>query len=408
MNILCISKYASPPKYGVAARLFYLAKEMVKKGHNVTLLTSDSNHLAKYPEIVEDFKREYIDGVDTVWFKNIKYSKTASMLRIFSWLSFEYSLFSFKKSQLIKPDVIIVSSLSLFSVIYGYYLKKYFKVPLVFEVRDIWPLTLVAEGGVSKWHPLSILMWIIERFAYAKADLIVGTMPKLDLHVRNILGYQKECFCSPLGFDSAVMEQRSHNFNTEIQNYFPVKKTIVGYAGSMGISNNLDTFIDSIYELRNNSSLHFVLVGGGDLREKYIADLEGLSNVTFVPRISPDLVPAFLSQCDILYLSTHDSEVWNYGQSMNKVVEYMYAGKPIIASYSGFPSMINESGCGSFIDSNDKYSLLKEFDGFSKMESSVLKEMGKKGAIWIRKHRCYSTLSAQYLIRLESLLDRKV
>ena len=144
MNILCISKYASPPKYGVAARLFYLAKEMVKGGHKVTLMTSDSNHLASYPNISDSFCREDIDGVDVVWFKNRKYVKTASISRILSWFSFEFSLFSFSKVKLNKPDVIIVSSLSLFSVVYGYYLKRYFNVPLVFEVRDIWPLTLTA------------------------------------------------------------------------------------------------------------------------------------------------------------------------------------------------------------------------------------------------------------------------
>jgi glycosyltransferase involved in cell wall biosynthesis len=404
MNILCISKYASPPKYGVAARLFYLAKEMVREGHYVTLMTSDSNHLAKYPDLVESFNREHINGVDTIWFKNSKYSKTASVSRILSWLSFEYSLFSFPKSQIFKPDVIIVSSLSLFSVVYGYYLKRYFKVPLVFEVRDIWPLTLVAEGGVSRWNPLSILMGAIEKFAYKKADLIVGTMPKLDLHVKKILGYYKECFCSPLGFDSDVMEERSHKENTELKSYFPINKTVVGYAGSMGISNNLDTFIGTIFELRNNASLHFVLVGAGDLREKYEAELDGVNNVTFVPRISPSEVPAFLNQCDILYLSTHNSEVWDYGQSMNKVVEYMYAGKPIIASYSGFPSMINESDCGVFVKPNDKCSLVLEFDKIAKMDSADLKSVGDRGAVWIKENRCYKVLSSQYITRLKMLL----
>ena len=99
MNILCISKYASPPKYGVAARLFYLAKEMVKEGHSVTLMTSDSNHLARYPKIDAKNRRENIDGVDVIWFKNLKYQKTASISRILSWFSFEFSLFSFSKNQ---------------------------------------------------------------------------------------------------------------------------------------------------------------------------------------------------------------------------------------------------------------------------------------------------------------------
>lgn len=404
MNILCISKYASPPKYGVAARLFYLAKEMVKEGRSVTLMTSDSNHLASYPRIDEKSHRENIDGVDVIWFKNCQYQKTASISRILSWFSFEFSLFSFPKAKLSKPDVIIVSSLSLFSVIYGYYLKRYFKAPLVFEVRDIWPLTLTAEGGFSKWHPLTILMGLVEKFAYKRSDLIVGTMPRLDLHVRNVLGYSRECFCSPLGFDSQVMASRSTSNYSELKAYFPSNKTIVGYAGSMGISNNLDTFIEVIEELESESDLHFVLVGAGDKRESYEARLSGCTNVTFIPRITPEKVPAFLNECDVLYLSTHDSEVWDYGQSMNKVVEYMYAAKPIIASYSGYPSMIDESDSGVFVPASNKEMLKAEFLKVSKMGASELELIGKNGRDWIIKHRDYGVLAKEYLDRLERLV----
>lgn len=404
MNILCISKYASPPKYGVAARLFYLAKEMVKEGHSVSLMTSDSNHLASYPQIDKKSHRENIDGVDVIWFKNRKYQKTASISRILSWFSFEFGLFCFSKVKLNKPDIIIVSSLSLFSIIYGYYLKRCFSVPLVFEIRDIWPLTLTAEGGFSKWHPLTIFMGIIEKFAYNNSDLIVGTMPKLDQHVRNILGYSKECFCSPLGFDSEVMTSRSTSIYSELRSHFPSNKMIVGYAGSMGISNNLDAFIDVIDELQHEGGVHFVLVGAGDLRDKYEARLSDHSNVTFIPRITPEKVPSFLNECDVLYLSTHDSEVWDYGQSMNKVVEYMYAAKPIIASYSGYPSMIDESGAGVFVPANDKEMLKNELLKMSKMDAADLEMMGSKGHSWIQKYRDYNVLAQSYLKRLEKLV----
>ena len=403
MNILCISKYASPPKYGVAARLFYLAKEIVISGHNVTLMTSDSNHLAVFPETNKHYVRENIDGVDVVWFKNRKYRKTASVDRILSWFSFEISLFRFPKAKLKKPDVVIVSSLSLLSVLYGYYLKRYFRVPLVFEVRDIWPLTLVVEGGFARYHPLTLFLGVIEKFGYRKADLIVGTMPRLDLHVRKILGYDKPFFCSPLGFAPKVMAARNQICIGELKKYFPKDRVIVGYAGSMGISNNLDGLVETISELKGDQKLHFVLVGSGDLRGKYEEVLQGFDNVTFVPRISPDMVPVFLKQCDILYLSTHDSEVWKYGQSMNKVVEYMYAGKPIVATYSGYPSMIDESGCGVFVKENNMQGLVDQLEILSDMGSEGRVAMGSKGNAWILKNRNYGELAKQYLDRLSSI-----
>ena len=202
MNIWCISKYASPPKYSkMPARLFSITREFIKFGHNVVLVTSDSNHLASYPNSKEIYNFENIENVPVYWIKTKKYHKTASVSRILSWFDFERKLFSFPKNKLAKPDAIIVSSLSILSIIYGYYLKKRYNSFLVFEIRDIWPLTMTEEGGFNKWHPLVLFLGWVEKFGYQKADLIVGTMPKLDLHVKNILGYKKPFFCSPLGFN---------------------------------------------------------------------------------------------------------------------------------------------------------------------------------------------------------------
>jgi len=407
MKIWCISKYASPPKYGVAARIFYLAKEFVKKGHRTALIASDSNHLASFPKSSQSYNYENLDNVEYVWFKNRKYERTASIARVLSWFDFEFSLFKMNREKLFKPDVIIVSSLSLLSVVYGYYLKKKYDALLVLEVRDIWPLTLVAEGGFSRYHPLSVFLAMIEKFGYARSDLIVGTMPRLNKHVRRVLGYDKPFFCSPLGIDPQVMKQRSETVNSQLKLYFPDDKVIIGYAGSMGISNNLGAFMQCIQDLESNESVHFVLVGGGDLRPSYEKMLSQQSNVTFVPKITPDEVPYFLEQCDVLYLSTHNSEVWNYGQSMNKIVEYMYAGKPVVASYSGYPSMLNEANSGEFVDPDDinglKLSLLK----MAEMSDSERVDIGRRGKDWIEEKRAYNRLAEEYLTLLGDLVSKR-
>ena len=375
----------------------------------MTIMTSDSNHLAKYPDTTNTRNCENIDGVNVIWFKNRKYQKTASVDRILSWFSFEWSLFNYPKQELEKPDAIIVSSLSLLSVVYGWYLKRYFKAPLIFEVRDIWPLTLVAEGGFSKWHPITLFLGLIEKFGYRKADLVVGTMPRLDKHVEKLLGYPKPFFCSPLGFDERIMESRELIDVADMEEFFPKDKVIVGYAGSMGTSNNLEGFIGSIYSLDKEGfdDLHFVLVGAGDLRDSYRQQLVTCRNVTFVPRISAEKVPGFLSRCDVLYLSTHASEVWEYGQSMNKVVEYMYSGKPIVDSYFGYPSMIDEAGAGTYVSSNDSEALQCELKRFGSMSIEERRAVGQKGRSWIMEHRPYRILASEYGNQIERLISLK-
>jgi len=403
MNIWCISKYAGIPEFGTGARLFYLTKEFIKLGHAAKLFTSDSNHLVKFPETKRIYNHETIEGVSVSWIKTKKYSKTASVERVLSWLDFEAKLFRMDIKTIEKPDVVIVSSLSLFSIFFGLYLKRKFSSFLVFEVRDIWPLTMTEEGGFSRLHPLVLMLGFIETLGYKKSDLIVGTMPRLDLHVRNILGYDRPFYCSPLGFDPSKYND-TKQLSSEFDEFFPEDKVVIGYAGSMGITNSLGAFIDAIGLLKDNDKIHFMLVGGGDFKSKYEEQLKHCNNVTFLPKIGQEQVSVFLSKCDILYLSTQDSEIWNYGQSMNKVVEYMLAGKPIIASYTGYPSMIDEANCGEFVSaalsSEVKEVLLK----YANLGRSELEKIGQRGKTWIQARRAYSRLAKEYLSKIEEIM----
>jgi len=406
MNIWFISKYASPPNYAkFPSRLFYLAKEMQKLGNKVLLITSDSNHLADFPKTKTIFNKEYVDGLQVKWIRTFKYKKTASISRVLSWLDFERKLFSMRISTSFKPNVVVVSSLSIFSIVYGYYLKKKFRSFLVFEIRDIWPLTMTEEGGFSKWHPLVLLIGYIEKFGYKKADLIVGTMPKLNEHVKNIIGYDKAFLCSPLGFEASKYRENDVNGQNIFQKLN--NKTVIGYAGSIGITNALDTFVDTIKLLNGNSKIHFLILGSGDLKQKYVKQLFGCKNVTFLPRISQDEVKSFLAICDILYLSTKNSKVWEFGQSMNKVVEYMLAGKPIIATYTGYPSMINEAECGLFVQSNKTEDLKNAFLYFSYMSEDERLKIGENGRNWIYQYRTYDKLAKDYIDTITNLMGNR-
>lgn len=405
MNILALSKYSSLPTTGPAARLFHLVFHFQKMGHEATLITSDANHLANFPKTKTVFNHKNIQGVPVCWIKTKKYKRTASFSRVLSWIDFEIKLFLMPTRAFPKPDVLIVSSLSLLSIIYGYYLKLRFGCKLIFEIRDIWPLTMTEEGGFSNWHPLALILGIVEKFGYRKSDLVVGTMPRLDEHILQRIGTQRPFFCSPLGFENMKLEPIEKERKIALESCFPKGKTIVGYCGSMGISNALETFVQCIESFEKHSEVHFVLVGDGDLREEFMKRLVHRTNVRFVNKIPSSMVPHFLSLCDVLYLSTHDSKVWRFGQSMNKFVEYMLAGKPIIASYSGFPSMLNESESGEFVLPNDVNALKVAILKYCSMQSFQREDIGAKGRRWILLNRSYGRLAKEYLLEMEKLVS---
>src|SRR5690606_4528872 len=104
-----------------------------------------------------------------------------------------------------------------------------------------------------------------------------------------------------------------------------------------------------------------------------------------------------LSRCSLLYFSVHPSRVWHYGQSLNKVIDYMLSGKPVVASYTGYPSMIDEAGCGCYVPAGDVEALRREILHYVAMPAEQRRAVGQRGRDWILQYRRYPVLAARYL-----------
>lgn len=393
-----ISKYAvTPLSQAGSTRGFMLMRELARKGHRCLILTSDSNHLAKSPEFEGSSKTLAVDGVDVCWVRTMKYQGAKSIRRILSWFDFEWRLWRLPKDQFPRPDAVIVSSLSLLTILNGLLLRRRYGCRLIFEVRDIWPLTIVETGGNSCYSPFVFALAVIERMAYRRADVIVGTMPNLGQHVEEVLGYSRRVACVPMGVDDELIDKAEPLPPDYEAAYIPKDKFIVCHAGTIGIDNALDTLLDCARSLRDRPDIHFLIVGRGGMKAYYEAACADLPNVSFPPVVPKGMVQSVLSQCDLLYFSAHVSKVWKYGQSLNKVIDYMLAGKPILASYTGFPSMIDESGGGSFVPAGDVDSLKREVLRYSAMPEQDRRKMGAAGRDWLLRNRRYGDLANDYL-----------
>lgn len=406
-TVWCISKYASPPKYGIGARLFYIAREFSKMGFDTLLISSDSTHWAKYPFSEKIYNFEYYENFSHMWIKTFKYSRTASLKRFISWIDFDLKLFKFSRLNNKKPDVVIISSLPLFSILYGIFLKKKYDCKLIFEIRDIHPLTLIEEYGISRWNPIVLFLGLMEKIGYNNADLIVGTMPNLKQHVKEITRKDREIFHSPLGIHEIWYQETLKS--PVVDSLFPTEgQFVVGYAGSMGITNAMDSFIEAIKKMEQEKDIYFVLVGDGDLKESFIERLSKLNNVKIGPKIKQNEIPYFLSKCDLLYLSTHDSKIWEYGQSLNKLIDYMMSGKPVVASYSGYQSMLNEANSGLFIPTNNVDAIIEAIKYFKGMLPSERALYGMRGKTWVEENYTYKNIAQKYYNKIIELFNADV
>lgn len=396
LRIWYISKYVSPPAHAtVGSRGYRLMEELAKRGHDVSIITSTANHLADTPDLKTRFRLDRADGMRMLWVRTMGFKGAKSVRRILSWLHFEVGVLGARRELPEAPDVIIGSSLSLLTVLSSLLLRRRTGAKFVFEVRDIWPLTIEEEGGFSPRNPLVMGLAAVERLGYRSADAIVGTMPNLAEHVREVSGRESGTFCIPMGYVEGEQSETTLP-DAYLKADIPAGKIIVGYAGSIGITNALDSLFTCASSLAHDTRIHFVIVGDGGLRSSFEKQYGHLGNITFVGRVPRSSVQRVLQEFDILYFSTYPSRVWKYGQSLNKLIDYMLSSKPIIGSYAGYPSMIDEAEAGVFVDPADAIGLTREVARLADLSVAERDAIGARGAAWVRENRRYSTLAEEY------------
>jgi glycosyltransferase involved in cell wall biosynthesis len=385
-------------------RAYYLAREFVKKGHEVRIFSASYSHLFKeLPQTTGTFTKEMIDGIEYIWVKTPKYKSSKSIMRVISMLVFMFRLLFFKSSNKIKPDEIIISSLSLFPILNAYLWSKKFKIKFIFEVRDIWPLTLIEVGGFSKWHPLVIILAWFEKFGYKKAKYVVSVLPHAHLHMKK-KGMKADKFRYIPNGISVEEVSNYENISKEIQDQIPKDKFIVGYVGTLGIANALEYLLDTAELLKENTNIHFVLVGKGGEEETLKAKVkeQKLQNITFIPSIPKIQVQSILQKFDICYLGWYNKGIYQYGVSPNKVFDYMYSGKSILHSISVNNDIISKAKCGITVESENPIAIKEIIIEFFLKDLGEMDRMGANGKAYVLKYHSYASLAQSYIQLMEN------
>jgi len=404
MNILLINHYAGSLSYGMEYRPYYLAKEWTKMGHRVTIVAASYSHLrGKNPDIKREIQEEIIDGINYIWIKTPSYQGNG-IKRAINMFSFVGKLLknSMKLAGEIKPDIVIASSTYPLDIFPAYVISRLSKAKLVFEVHDLWPLTPIELGGMPKWHPFIVIMQVAEDFAYRKADKVVSILPKaLDYMVTRGLDPEKFIHI-PNGID--IEEWQSLNTPLPSQHQEAIEKLkregkfLVCYAGSFGIANALDYFVESSVYLKD-LPVALILVGQGPEKEKLQRYVEGnnLDNVIFLPSVPKRVIPKLLSIMNILYKGSKKCSLYKYGISPVKLMDYMMAGKPIIHAVEAGNDLVLESGCGISIPPEDPIAIADAIRKLIEMSPIERDEMGKRGREYVINNHDYRVLAKRFL-----------
>jgi len=352
MKILVVCQHFYPENF----RINDLCFELVKKGHDVTVLTG----LPNYPEgkVLKEYKwfknrNQNINGVKIKRCSLVGRGKSTLMMGInYLWFAFFGSL----KALFMKKDFDIVYVFQISPITMAWpaiLVKKLKKIPLIIHCLDQWPIS-VTVGPIKKESLIYKILSKISIWTYNQADIITLSSKSFEKYFINELGISKED--KKLIYYPSYAESCYENIITEKNEVFDLV-----FAGNIGPAQSVETIVEAANILKGEKDIFFHIVGDG-LSRKNCEDLASkynLANIKFYGYYPVSDMPKFYSKADAFLITMVSNEVVN-NTLPAKIQSYMIAGRPIIGAISGeVKEVVEEANCGLCCESLDYQSLAK-------------------------------------------------
>jgi glycosyltransferase involved in cell wall biosynthesis len=386
-------------------RSYYMAREWMRLGHQVRIVASEQSHVrARQPDMLgSDSMDEIIDGIQYTWFKTPKYSGNG-IGRVRNMASFVWRLFAEGRqlARTFEPDLVIASSTYPMDIWPAHRIAKLANAKLIFEVHDLWPLSPMELGGMSKWHPFIMLVQAAENYAYRHAEVVISMLPKVRAYMESHGMAAHKLHIVPNGIDPDEWSADGVQLDGKVADGLAKLKSegnaIVGYAGSHGVANALDTLLDAA-KLMQQEKIVFVLVGGGPdkalLQQR--AQREGLHNVRFVEPVLKEQVPALLQWFDVAYIGWHRQPFYRFGISPNKLMDYMMAARPVLHAVEAGNDPVAEAACGLTVQPENPQAAADGIHRLLALRPEQRQAMGQRGRAFVQENHTYPVLARRFL-----------
>jgi len=312
---------------------------------------------------------------------------------------FSYTFSSLWKSLFLKkPDIIIVTSPSLFVGISALILSKIKRVPFIFEVRDLWPESAMATGVLTNKYLINILYYLEKKlYKHAKKIIVLTPAFKKDIEKR-FPDYQNKIETITNAADFDLMKPTKQD-NWVRKEYKWEDKKVFSYFGTHGLANDLMQIVNVAKKLQNNPNILFVLIGDGmqkPLLKEKVAEY-ALENVQFIDSVSKDKVGDFINASDICMAILKKTDTFKTVYP-NKIFDYMSCKKPCLVTIDGITRELIESAkCGMHSEPENLEDFTNIINKFIMMEKSELLKFGENGYDFVKKNFDREELAIKYL-----------
>jgi len=399
-NMWIINHYAIPPDFGGLNRHYYFSKYLKNFGYNTKIFTSSKIHNSKVNLInnkKEKVKELDFDGVEYTFLKTSDYFNN-NFSRIKNMLEFPCRvLINYKKFE--KPDLIYTSSPSLFTACAAMILAKKIKVPIIVEVRDLWPEAMVAYNKISSKNIIVKYFYSMEKWLYKNADKLIFTMEGAREYIKekkleNLVSLEK-IYNINNGVDLEEFESNLKKFVLKDPDLEDKNSFKIVYVGSIREVNHLEDLVNTakiIQEKYNN--IKFIVYGDGTEKEilEKKCNSENINNIVFKGHVSRKYIPYILSKSNLNIIINNQTKLMRFGSSFNKMFDYMASGKPIVSNLSSNYDLLERYKCGIAARSSKPEDLVRSIEIIYNISEKFYKKLcenSKKAA----KHFDYKFLT---------------
>jgi glycosyltransferase involved in cell wall biosynthesis len=396
MRIWIVNHYADPPD-GLATRSFDIARRLVEKGHPTTIFACSFSHYHLKPArrlgprfwLAED-----IEGVRYVWIAGSSY-RGNDWRRVLNMVVFSTLAFIAGAVRRERPQIVVGVSVHPLAALSGYFLARIKGARFFFEVTDLWPETLIdfgrlsADGFVARW------MRKLERFLFLRAERIVMLWRHTDAYVESQGVSAAKILWVPHGVEMARYEE------LDAYDGAPDGPFCVMFLGGFVASNSLDSILDvaAVLEKRGRADINFVLIGSGQERQSLIerARAMGLSHVVFRPAVPKSEVSKVMGEADAFIYGLRELPLYRFGISLNKLTDYLAAGRPIIFFGMSSYDPVRDAQAGFSVQPGDPEGLGDAIERLVALTPQERIEMGERGRRYLLEHHNIPRLAERLL-----------
>ena len=393
MKILLISQYYYPERFSVTD----FAEELVKQGHDVTVLTGKPNY--GFKQILPEYKKVKYEEINGVKVHRVKLvpRKDGKMSIIRNYMSFHRNAKRFAKHLKDDFDVVLGVSLSpIISVSPALAYAKKHKVPAILYCQDLWPEAPVVTGMIRRNSIAYKILYKWSKSIYQRFDRIVISSPSF-----------KEYFVKELQIEDKVFNVVNQPIISSNKELEPIKyqnKTNLVYAGNIGNMQMIDLLVKAMRFVKSyDIKLH--LLGTGSLLKQVQKQIinDGLKDkVEYHGNLPIEEAEAYFKNADAMIVSLKNEGY--VGRTIpNKAIQYLKYGRPILGIVQGDSKTLLENAKGAVFAGENAKNIAENMDILSNMSNKEKDQLGFNNKKYFEENFKIEKLTQLLVNELESI-----